>query len=71
MRWSGLRKLLLALVSALAFAGVVATDSAAAGGVPVRFQARVSWVAAQTMVVATDDGVVVGVDLSRVAQDEY
>ena len=71
MRWNGLRMGLLAVASALAVTGAFPTGSHAADGVPVRFQARVSWVAAETMVVATDDGVAVNVDLSQVAQDEY
>jgi hypothetical protein len=71
MRWSRLRMTVLAVVSALTLSGAVPTGAAAADGLPVRFEARVSWVAAETMVVATDDGVAVNVDLSRVAQDEY
>jgi hypothetical protein len=66
-----LRVILLAVVSAIAFSGAVLTESAAADGTPVQFEARVSWVAAETMVVATDDGVSVSIDLSQVAQDEY
>ena len=71
MGWTGLRKILLAVVAALAFAGVVSTESIAAEGGAVRFGGRVSWVAAETMVVATDNSVAVTVDLSQVAQDEY
>lgn len=71
MGWNGLRMVVLAVASALTLAGAFPIGSDAAEGVPVRFEARVSWVAAQTMVVATDDGVAVNVDLSQVAQDEY
>ena len=71
MRWNGLRTVVLAVASALTLSGAFPTGSDAADGVPVRFAARVSWVAAQTMVVATDDGVAVNIDLSQVAQDEY
>jgi len=66
-----LRKLSLALIAALAFSGAVSTESCAADGAPVRFGARVTWIAAETMVVSTDDGLAVSVDLSQVAQDEY
>jgi len=71
MRWTALGKVLLAVVSALAFSGVIPAASSAADGTPVRFAARVSWIAAETMVVATDAGQAVSVDLSQVAQDEY
>jgi hypothetical protein len=71
MVWGALRKLSLAAITALAFSGAVSTESSAADGMPVRFGARVSWIAAETMVVSTDDGVAVSVDLSQVAQDEY
>lgn len=69
--WRRLRKILVVVVSALAFSGAVSTEALAADGTVVRFDGRVSWVAAEKMVVATDDGVAVSVDLSQVAQDEY
>jgi hypothetical protein len=69
MRW--LRKISLAVVAALAFSGAISAESSAADDLLVRFGARVSWIAAETMVVSTDDGLAVSVDLSRVAQDEY
>jgi len=43
----------------------------AADGPVVRFLGRVSWIAAETMVVATDDGIAISVDLRKVPQDEY
>ncbi len=71
MRWTELRKISLAVVTALAVSGAISTGSRAADDTLVRFGARVSWIAAETMVVSTDDGPVVSVDLSQVAQDEY
>jgi hypothetical protein len=62
------------LLPAIAVALVVSTaipGRVAAGGAAVRFPGRVSWVAAETMVVATDDGVALTVDLTKVPQDEY
>jgi len=71
MRWIGLRKILLAVISALALSGAVSTEAIAADGPVVRFEGHVSWVAAETMVVATDNSVAVTVNLSQVPQDEY
>jgi hypothetical protein len=71
MHWTALRKLLLAIVSALVFSGAVSPESSVAESTPVRFGARVTWIAAGTMVVSTDDGLAVSVDLSQVPQDEY
>ena len=42
-----------------------------AKGRAVQFSGRVSWVAAEKMVVDTDDGIAVTVDLTAVPQDEY
>jgi len=42
-----------------------------AKGQAVQFSGRVSWAAAETMVVDTDDGVAVTGDLTAVPQDEY
>jgi hypothetical protein len=73
MRWTGLRKISLAVITALAVLGAIWTGGSAAddNDTLVRFRARVSWIAAETMVVSTDDGLVVSVDLSQVAQEEY
>ena len=74
-RWGVSRATRLRLVlPAIAVALVLSTalpDRVAAGGSVVRFLGRVSWIAAETMVVATDDGVAVSVDLREVPQDEY
>jgi hypothetical protein len=67
----GRRKIPLAVVMALAFSGAIWTGSSAADDTLVRFAARVSWVAAETMVVSTEADPAVSVDLSQVAQDEY
>ena len=45
--------------------------ASAADDLPIRFQARVLWIAAQTLVVATDDSQSISVDLTHVAQDQY
>ena len=73
MRWTELRKISLAVVTALAVLGAISTGCSAAddNDTLVRFGARVSWIAAEIMVVSTDDGPVVSVDLSQVAQEEY
>ena len=54
----------LALWSALSVAG-------AADDLPIRFQARVLWIAAQTLLVATEDSQSISVDLTQVRQDQY
>jgi cold shock CspA family protein len=71
MPWTELRKISLVVVLALAFSGAISTGSSAADDTLVRFGARVSWIAAETMVVSTEGGPAVSVDLSQVAQDEY
>jgi len=38
---------------------------------PIQFQGRVMWIAAQTLMVATDDSQSIRVDLTHVAQDQY
>ena len=71
MRTIELRKISLAIVTALAFSGAISSGSSAADDTLVRFGARVSWIAAGTMVVSTADGLAVNIDLSQVPQDEY
>ena len=71
MRSIGFRKASVAVIAALVFVAAGATGSSAADHTPVQFDARVSWIAAKTMVVSTDDASVVSVDLSRVPQDQY
>jgi len=61
----------VAIIAALVFVAAGATGSSAADATSVQFDARVSWIAAETMVVSTDDASVVSVDLRRVPQDEY
>jgi len=61
----------VAIIAALVFVAAGATGSSAADATPVQFDAGASWIAAETMVVSTDDASVVSVDLRRVPQDEY
>jgi hypothetical protein len=61
----------VAMLAVLALGSVLVGSASAAGEVPVRFEARVLWVAGQTLLVATDDSRSVSVDLTYVAQDEY
>jgi type 1 fimbria pilin len=56
---------------ALALLSVLSVGVSAADDAPVHFQARVLWIAGQTLMVATDDGQSIGVDLTHVAQDQY
>jgi len=64
------RVLLFALAVALALVTTI-PGRVVAEGAAVRFGGRVSWIAGETMVVATDAGVVVSVNLTQVPQDEY
>jgi len=61
----------VAIIAALVFVAAGATGSSAADATPVQFDAGASWIAAETMVVSTDDASIVSVDLRRVPQDEY
>jgi len=55
----------LALLSVLSVTPSVADDAS------VHFRARVLWIAGDTLMVATDDGQSVNVNLTRVPQDQY
>ena len=66
-----LRRLLLAVITALVFVAALPPGAGAADDVPVRFVARVSWIASDTMVVSTDSNPALSIDLSQVPQDEY
>ncbi|PYN19213.1 MAG: hypothetical protein DMD76_27275 [Candidatus Rokuibacteriota bacterium] len=59
----------VAIIAALVFVAAGATGSSAADATPVQFDAGASWIAAETMVVSTDDASVVSVDLRRVPQE--
>jgi type 1 fimbria pilin len=59
-----------AAVTALALWSVLSVASAA-DDLPIQFQGRVMWIAAQTLMVATDDSQSIRVDLTHVAQDQY
>ncbi len=56
---------------ALALLSVLSVTPGAADDAPVHFRARVLWIAGETLVVATDDGQSVNVNLTRVPQDQY
>jgi type 1 fimbria pilin len=71
MSRNGFRNAFGAVLTALAFSGAISVASSAADEIPVRFQGRVTGIAAESMTVATDDSPNVAVDLSQVAQDEY
>ena len=58
----------LALLNVLSVTPSVADD---ADDAPVHFRARVLWIAGDTLMVATDDGQSVNVNLTRVPQDQY
>ena len=64
-------RIVLTIVMAMVLVAVVSPRSGIADEMPVRFSARVSWVAADTMVVSTADSPAVSVNLSQVPQDEY
>jgi len=68
---TGLRRIARIVVAALAFAGVLPAASGAGDETTVRFNARVSWIAANTMVVSTADSPALSIDLTQVPQDEY
>ncbi len=70
MRSPVLRRLLPAIAVALVLS-IAIPGHVPAEGAGVRFPGRVSWIAGGTMVVTTDDGVAVRVDLTEVPQDEY
>ncbi len=59
-----------AALMALALLSVLSVGASAADA-PVHFQARVLWIAGQTLMVATDDGQSISVDLTHVPQDQY
>jgi len=59
-----------AALMALALLSVLSVGASAADA-PVHFQARVLWIAGQTLMVATDDDRSIAVDLTHVAQDQY
>jgi len=67
-RWWDIRVVTLA---ALALLSVLSVTASAADDDPVQFEARVLWIAGQTLMVATDESQSINVDLARVAQDEY
>jgi len=72
IRWRTSRKALgPLLLIALAAWGVSPVAPSVAQDAVVQFRGQVSWIAAETLIVSTDDARSVRVDLSQVDQDEY
>ena len=61
------RRTFLAMVSG----GLFAAPLAAGAQTLLRYEGTVQWIAGSTMVVMTDEGLSVRVDLTRVSQSEY
>jgi len=60
----------VATLMALALLSVLSVTPSVADEAPVHFRARVLWIAGDTLMVATDDGQSVNVNLTRVPQDQ-
>jgi hypothetical protein len=58
-------------LTALALLSLLPVTTSAADVDSIQFQARVLWIAGETMVVATDNSQSINVDLRQVSQDEY
>jgi len=58
-------------LTALALLSLLPVTASAADVDSIQFQARVLWIAGETMVVATDNSQSINVDLRQVSQDEY
>ena len=65
------RRLFGSVLIALALCGASSIAPAVALGRALRFDGRVPWIAAETLIVSTDDAPSIRVDLSQVDQDEY
>jgi type 1 fimbria pilin len=61
----------LMTLTALALLSLLSVTASAADVDSIQFQARVLWIAGETMVVATDNSQSINVDLRQVSQDEY
>jgi hypothetical protein len=61
----------LMTLTALALLSLLPVTASAADVDSIQFQARVLWIAGETMVVATDNSQSINVDLRQVSQDEY
>jgi hypothetical protein len=61
----------LMTLTALALLSLLPVTTSAADVDSIQFQARVLWIAGETMVVATDNSQSINVDLRQVSQDEY
>ena len=72
MSWLDVRgSRVLMTLTALALLSLLPVTASAADVDSIQFQARVLWIAGETMVVATDNSQSVNVDLRQVSQDEY
>src|SRR5438046_9742278 len=61
----------VATLMALALLSVLSVTPGVADDAPVHLRARVLWIAGDTLMVATDDGQTVNVNLTRVPQAQY
>jgi hypothetical protein len=61
----------VAAVTACVLLSVLCVAASAADETPVRFEGRVMWIAGGTLMVTTDDGLSINVDLTHVSQDAY
>jgi hypothetical protein len=61
----------LMTLTASALLSLLPVTASAADVDSIQFQARVLWIAGETMVVATDNSQSINVDLRQVSQDEY
>ena|SRR5437016_13478935 len=72
MSWLDVRgSRVLMTLTALALLSLLPATASAADDDSVYFEARVLWIAGETMVVATDASQSISVDLTQVSQDEY
>ena len=72
MSWLDVRgSRVLMTLTALALLSLLPVTASAADDDSVYFEARVLWIAGETMVVATDASQSISVDLTQVSQDEY
>ncbi len=72
MSWLDVRgSRVLMTLTALALLSLLPATASAAADDSVYFEARVLWIAGETMVVATDASQSISVDLTQVSQDEY
>src|SRR5207253_11332158 len=72
MAWRDVRgSRVLMTLTALALLSLLPATASAADDDSVYFEARVLWIAGETLVVATDASQSISVDLTQASQDEY